>query len=72
MKSFDIGWIPSGWTKGEPLRVCNLAGPDVVALIDQDLKLDYGNPMAINLTIATVPKGHEDRANLWLNWWRSS
>lgn len=72
MRAFDIGWIPEGWTKGEPLRVRNLVGPAVVALIDQDLKFDYGDPTVLNLTIATVPKGQEDRANEWLKWWRGS
>lgn len=72
MKAFDIGWIPQGWTRGEPLKVRNLAGPDVVAIIDQDRSVTYTTEGMVEAIMVTVAAGQEDYANEWLKWWRGS
>ena len=70
MIAFEIGWIPHGWVKGEPLFVCKLNGSDVVATIEQMPRAYDESKNMVNSFIITVPNGSADDANSWLKWWR--
>lgn len=70
LKAFDIGWIPSGWTKGENLKIVTLNWLPVIAHIMQDID-PYGEiPSNASSFALQVLIDQNEKATAWLEWWR--
>lgn len=76
MKCFDIGWIPKGWTRGDPLQVNHYPnGPSFVATISNGAPVDYADMRPISSDHAAfvlVPSDEYQRAKEWLDWWNET
>jgi len=68
--AFEVGFVPQGWTRGQPLRVMRAkpSWPGFVSLDHTKLSLkDSISGDAVGVVRFTV----EEAANLdaWLEWW---
>lgn len=67
MKEFDIGHVPKGWKRGEPLSVRQ--GAIGGAVMRQNIR-PFNSRSAHEVTLTFVNTDAE-RVNAWLKWWSS-
>lgn len=67
MQSFDIGWSPPGWVRGNPLGFINngFHGGDVAALY---YKLAFGAEIP-GIGAVQFRSSETSKVNAWLKWW---
>lgn len=76
MNQFDIGYVPEGWRRGDPLHVT--APPSCPGRVNYGTvtrkTTGYGPSQAAS-TFAVHYAGTEEevkRVNAWLKWWRKA
>jgi hypothetical protein len=68
MKAFDPGWVPHGFTPGEPLRMVKARGPGyITGIIEQDC-----HDLLRDSACITVPERDFHRATAWLAAWNAA
>jgi len=68
MESFEIGWAPEGWQRGNPLRTINNDFRDgcMAALYYKVQSLDGDIP---EIGAVQFHASEARRVNAWLEWW---
>lgn len=70
--SFDIGWAPAGWVKGNPIGFINgnFVGGSVAALYYK-VQSPFGAEIP-EIGAIQFHRSDLDRVNVWLDWWYES
>jgi hypothetical protein len=77
LREFDIGFVPHGWTRGEPLRVCPVGrlGPEGLVERDPDYLFAQGpstGPIDGRLVgHVRFRAADERRVAAWVQWWNA-
>jgi hypothetical protein len=69
---FEIGFVPNGWTRGEPLQIANgrfASGP--WAALSQAMVCDYDSPLSPDAFYITFHQDDEQKVARWIEWWNS-
>jgi hypothetical protein len=67
---FEIGYVPKGWTRGEPLQMTNggfASGP--WAAVSQAPTYDYDSPISPDAFYITFHQDDKQRVAKWMEWW---
>jgi hypothetical protein len=68
--SFEQGWIPSGWKRGEPVQIQNPPpnGYGVLSTFPKFIGVDGEVP--VDLVMVKFHESEIPEVNAWLRWWR--
>jgi hypothetical protein len=70
MNAFDIGFVPSGWKRGEAIYFINPTS-ELVGQIRQKALPPLGETDAHSAACVVFTAADASRVNTWLDWWRS-
>lgn len=68
---FEIGFVPNGWTRGEPLHIANggfASGP--WAAVSQVMDYDYDSLIGPEPFYIRFHEDNKQKVAKWIEWWR--
>jgi hypothetical protein len=70
---FDIGFVPKGWTRGEPLNIANGGfASGQWAAVSQAMALDYDAPIAPDAFYIRFHEDDKRKVAKWIEWWNAA
>jgi len=71
--TFEVGFVPNGWQRGQPLRVMRAKGawPGFVSLDHTRLAPDY-KLSADAVGLITLSLEDSSKIDPWLDWWNAA